>query len=94
MPITTWVALGCPSISRLPAPNPLASIVIGGRGPKPEARAATMAAPVGVVSSTPRSSPRVGAATDERSSTTAGAGLGSRPWDARTMPVPVTITDA
>ncbi len=93
MPITTWVALGWPSMSRVPAPKPLHSMVIGGSGPKPEASAATRAAPVGVVSSTPRSSPAVGAPTAASSSTTAGAGFGSRPWAARTMPVPVTTTD-
>jgi len=94
VPITTWVALGWPSMSRLPAPKPLRSMVIGGRGPKPDARAVTSAAPVGVVSSTPRSMPRVGAPTAASSSTTAGAGFGSRPCAVRTMPVPVTITDA
>ena len=80
-------------MSRVPAPKPLRSIVIGGIGPNPDARAASSAAPVGVVSSTPRSIPRVGAPTPASSSTTAGAGFGSRPWAARTMPVPVTTTE-
>ena len=40
-PITTWVALGWPSMSRVPAPKPLQSMVIGGIGPKPDASAAS-----------------------------------------------------
>ena len=66
-------------MSRVPAPNPLRSMVMGGIGPNPEARAARSAAPVGVVSSTPRSIPRVGAPTLASSSTTAGAGFGQQP---------------
>ena len=56
-------------------------------GPNPDDRAASSAAPVGVVSSTGRSRPQVG--TPSSRPTTAGAGLGSMPWAARTMPVPV-----
>ena len=56
-PSTTWVTLGRPSRSRAPAPKPVRSMVIAGSGPKPVARAASRAAPVGVVSSTPTSRP-------------------------------------
>ena len=48
-PSTTWVQFGRPSMSRSPAPNPLAAIRMGGRGPNEVAMAARMAAPVGVV---------------------------------------------
>ena len=71
----------------MPAPKPVASIVIAGIGPNLDPHAASMAAPVGVVSSTLRSLPWVGMPSS--SSTTAGAGFGRRPWALRTMPSPV-----
>ena len=86
-PTTTWTALGRPSISRLPAPNPVASMRMAGSGPHVDTVAASRAAPVGVVSSSATSTPWVGAPSSRP--TTAGAGLGSSPWAARTMPVPL-----
>ena len=65
---------------------------MGGRGPKPVAMAARMAAPVGVVSSTATSRPHVGTPSSRR--TTAGDGLGRKPWAVRTVPVPVATDDA
>ena len=44
---------GTSSSSREPAPKPVASIVMAGIGPKVDPQAASIAAPVGVVSSTP-----------------------------------------
>lgn len=86
-PTTTCVQLGRPSISWAPAPKPVAATVMGGKGPKPVAMAATMAAPVGVVSSTPTSRPHVGIPCSKR--TTAGDGLGRNPCALRTVPMPV-----
>jgi hypothetical protein len=56
-PMTTWVQLGSSSISPAPPPNPLATTTMAGIGPNEVARAASSAAPVGVVSSTPVSRP-------------------------------------
>ena len=50
-PMTTCVQLGRSSISPAPPPNPDDATVMSGRGPKVVARAASNAAPVGVVSS-------------------------------------------
>ena len=87
VPTTTWVRLGSSSSSRVPAPKPLVTTRMGGRGPNPPASADSRAAPVGVVSSTGMSRPQVGMPSS--SATTAGAGLGSMPWAVRTIPMPV-----
>ena len=58
-----------------------------GMGPNPEDRAASRAAPGRGGQLDGRSRPQVG--TPASRPTTAGAGLGSMPWAARTMPVPV-----
>ena len=86
-PTTTWTTLGRPSISREPAPNPVAAMRMAGSGPHDTTVAARSAAPVGVVSSTGTSTPWVGAPRNR--ATTAGAGLGSSPWAERIIPVPV-----
>ena len=74
VPTTTWVALGRSASSRPPAPKPLAATVMAGMAPQPVHRPARMAAPVGVVSSTPTSTPCVGAPCSR--ATTAGGGVG------------------
>ncbi len=91
-PTTTCVQLGSPSMSWLPAPKPVASMRMGGSGPKLDAIAATMAAPVGVVSSTPTSRPHVGIPCSNR--TTAGEGLGRNPCADRMVPMPVATGEA
>src|SRR5439155_4941 len=67
--------------------------VMAGSGPKPLARAARRAAPVGVVSSIGTSIPCTGALAPASNATTAGAGLGRMPWALRAVPVP-TATGA
>ena len=85
--MTTWVQLGSSSISVEPAPKPWPVTRRGGMGPNPDDREASSAAPVGVVNSTATLRPQVGIPASR--ATTAGAGLGSIPWAARTMPSPV-----
>ena len=70
----------------------MAAISIDGIGPQPTTLAASSAAPVGVVSSWGTSTPYVGA--PRSSSTTAGAGIGSTPWAARVIPMPLATGDA
>ena len=77
---------GHPASSAAPAPYPPAVTFMGGSGPNDVTSPASSAAPVGVVSSTVWLVPWTG--TPARSSTTAGAGLGSTPCAPRTVPVP------
>ena len=90
-PTTTWVQFGRSASSPAPPPKPDAVIVMSGMGPNDVHSAARIAAPVGVVSSTPTSRPYVGTPSSKR--TVAGAGLGSHPWALRTVPVPVATAE-
>ena len=95
MPITTWVALGWPSMSRVPAPNPLLSIVIGGSGPKPDASAATQggAGGGGELHAEVEAAGR-GADGGEQLHHRRARGWAAARGPTRTMPVPVAIADA
>ena len=65
--------------------------MIAGIGPNSSASAHISATPVGVASSLRSSMPRLGALRRASSSVTAGAGLGSWPWAASTVPSPTVI---
>ena len=86
---TSRSALGRPTGSLVPAPNPLRrGTYSAGGGPDESTR--TSAAPVGVTSSPAPSGPgRTGC--PSRSLSVAGAGTGSRPCAARTEPSPSAI---
>ena len=69
--------------ARWPTPTPTAERVINGSSPKPSAQL-RMAAPVGVMSSSPEEPPTTGL--PRSSSAVAGAGRGMGPW--RQSPIP------
>ena len=75
-----------PGISLVPAPRPIDSTVIAGKGPNRSATVATIAAPVGVVSSISTGESASGMPLSN--SAVPGAGSGIRPWAAITEPRP------
>ena len=86
VPMMTCVTFARSDRSRVPAPYPEAVIVISGSGPIDVASPFTSAAPVGVVSSRPTSTPTVGRSS--KRFTTAGGGFGNIPWAAEIVPIP------
>ena len=81
-------AFGRPSISRLPAPNPLASMRMAGSGPQADTVAARRAAPVGVVSSM-RHVDAGGWAPLEQADDRGASRVGEQAVGRPTMPVPL-----
>src|ERR1035438_2385832 len=77
---------GCSGKSLVPAPYPALSIVIAGNEAKREANVFTMAAPVGVTSSTGGPDEYTGAFCNNFN--VAGAGTGRVPWAHLTVPLP------